>query len=909
MKEYPKDIKFKYNWRRYQKRVLDELEGHIDDNHLHIIAPPGSGKTVLGLEVAIRLNKPTLIFAPTVAIRNQWIQRFCELFLNLAYKPDWISKDIKNPKFLTVVTYQALHAACTHTVVHEENEHGENDEEIENGINGRTRRTIDAKDVVKALKKEGIGTIVVDEAHHLKNEWWKSLNAIKNAIKPTIVGLTATPPYDVSFAEWQRYLDLNGPVDAEISVPELVVENDLCPHQDYIYLSEPTAEENKVIVQQRAKAERVFEELKQDEIIINAMTAHRIFQFPLENLDWIYNNLECYSSVLIFLNAVGKVVTKKHLEVIGDKKFKVPPLNYEWIEILLTFYLFDNGDNFKAYQAHREAIMLKLKRNGLLEKRVISFRHNKIVNRFLSNSLSKLQSIDKIVDIEHNTLGNNLRMVILTDYIRKEFLINEPVNELNLNKIGVLPIFEQLRRTNNRSMKIGILSGSLIIIPKTALDSFIDAAKSLGIPNISYTTVSFDNSYLIINTDEKLKHDIVQLVTRIFEQGDIEVLIGTKSLLGEGWDAPAINALILASFVGSYVLSNQMRGRAIRSDRNNPNKTGNIWHLICVDHSAKDGGDDVQLLKRRFKSFVGVSNGNEVSIENGIKRLNLPKIFNASDIQTFNKDIIKKAGERELLKQKWSEALANGVSLTEEIKVPFPEEKDYKAIKSLYYNKTIANMLATLGSGLLGFSEAIMEGLGRSARHIHSLEDLYRWLMFAGIAGVLFFGRSFYKTCRLLFKYRDISKDIQQIGETLLQSLVKAGVMQTEYSKLNVIASVDNFGAIYCHLEGGTTFEKSTFIKSLQEIIDSVDKPRYLIIRKSLFLKVISQKDYHSVPELIGRNKKVAAYFERQWKRYVGACELIYTRTVEGRKILLQSRIKSLSSEFIGKTERINKWR
>ena len=97
MKEFPKDIKFKYDWRRYQKRVLSELEGHLDDNHLHIIAPPGSGKTVLGLEVAIRLNKPTLIFAPTVAIRNQWIQRFCELFLQTNERPDWISRDIRNP--------------------------------------------------------------------------------------------------------------------------------------------------------------------------------------------------------------------------------------------------------------------------------------------------------------------------------------------------------------------------------------------------------------------------------------------------------------------------------------------------------------------------------------------------------------------------------------------------------------------------------------------------------------------------------------------------------------------------------------------------------------------------------------------------------------------------------------------
>lgn len=908
MKEFPKNINFKFDWRKYQQRVLDELEGHLVDNHLHIIAPPGSGKTVLGLEVAIRLNRPTLVFAPTVAIRNQWIQRFCELFLQVKLKPDWISRDIKNPKFLTIVTYQALHAASIKTEIVDEIQFID-EEESHSEKNGTSKKIIDTTDIVKLLKSIDIGTIVVDEAHHLKNEWWKSLNSIKNELNATIVGLTATPPYDVSFAEWQRYIDLNGPVDTEISVPELVVEGDLCPHQDYVFLSNPTEKEKKLIIDQRGKALKVFEELKKDSTLISALMSHPIYKFPSNHLEWIYNNLECYSAILIFLNSTSNIITDNHLEIIGDKKFKLPELNYEWIEILLTFYLFKEQENFTSFKEHIEKLINKLKRNGLVERKTISFRHNQRVNKFLSSSLSKLESIDEIVDIEHNTLGNNLRMVILTDYIRKEFLTTESENNIVLNKIGILPIFEQLRRTNNRNMKLGILSGSLIIIPTSALLALKEVAKNLHINNISYTKLTYDTKYVIINTNEKIKHDIVQIVTQIFENGEIEVLIGTKSLLGEGWDAPTINSLILASFVGSYVLSNQMRGRAIRSDRQNIKKTGNIWHLACCDNTSPDGGNDILLLTRRFKSFVGISFDKEVIIENGINRLNLPDSYGENEIQDYNNLIIQKAGQRGLLKTQWSEALSKGVSLIEEIKVPFPEEQNYRFLKSFYYNKTIANLFAGLGLGLLGFAQGIVEGLGRSARHIHSSEDLFRWLMFASIAGVLFFGRQTYKTFRLFIKYRDISKDIQQIGDALLESLVRFGTIHTEYSKLNVVASVDDYGAIYCHLDGGTTYEKSTFIKSLQEIISSIENPRYIIIRKSLFLKVLSQKDYHSVPEIIGRNKKTSEYFERQWSRFVGACELIYTRTIDGRKILLKSRINSLSSEFEEKTERINKWR
>jgi superfamily II DNA or RNA helicase len=53
---FPENIVFKYSWRKYQQRVLDDLQEHLQDRHLHVVAPPGSGKTVLGLGVALRLN-------------------------------------------------------------------------------------------------------------------------------------------------------------------------------------------------------------------------------------------------------------------------------------------------------------------------------------------------------------------------------------------------------------------------------------------------------------------------------------------------------------------------------------------------------------------------------------------------------------------------------------------------------------------------------------------------------------------------------------------------------------------------------------------------------------------------------------------------------------------------------------
>lgn len=907
MTEYPKDIKFKYSWRKYQQRVLDELQDHLTDRHLHVIAPPGSGKTVLGLEVAIRLNKPTLILAPTIAIRNQWIQRFCELFLQTNLTPDWISRDIRNPKFMTVVTYQGIHAACNNWRIEEEE--FDDEEESEENENGKSTNS-ELDKIVNGLKSQNIKTIVVDEAHHLKNDWWQTLTKVKDKLDPIIVGLTATPPYDVTATEWQRYIDLNGPVDTEISVPELVIEGNLCPHQDYVHFTLPTEKENLKIVEFRQNIEKLFQEIKNDKTIIQAIEQHPTWQNPKEHLDWVYSNLSYYSACLIFLKSNDKEIPETHLEVIGDKKFEIPKLDYEWIETLLDFYLYKEKEHFNEFEEHQKTLENRLRRYGAIERRQINFSHNKRVTGFLTSSISKLNGIKEIVDFEYKQLGKNLRLVILSDFIRKEFYINAPENNLELNKIGVIPIFEKLRRANKENKRIAVLTGSMIIIPVSAYAAFEEKAAKYEITQINSSPVPFDNTYVLINQSEQLKHDIVHIVTQIFQRGEIEVLIGTKSLLGEGWDAPAINSLILASFVGSFVLSNQMRGRAIRTQKGNGDKTGNIWHLACIDPTSPTGGDDFDLLKRRFRSFVGVSFQEQPGIENGIGRLNLSEnIHHKVEVEKKNVEMFSYAGDRESLKHRWKTALETGMTLVEEIKIPFPEENEYKAVKSIYLNKTIGNLLATLGSGLVGFGLEGLQGLGRTARNIRTTQDLYFFLGVFGVIGMLIFGRLTFKTLRLFLKYRDISKDIQQIGDALLNSLIKAGVINTDYSKLKVETSVDNWGAIYCHLEGGTTFDKSTFINALQEVIAPIDNPRYVIIRKNMFMLFVKQKDYHSVPEVLGRNKNLAKYFKDQWERLVGSCDLIFTRTIDGRKLLLWSRVKSLAAQFDENVEHVNKWK
>jgi hypothetical protein len=903
--EFPKEASFAFSWRGYQQRVLDELDSHLADGHLHIVAPPGSGKTVLGIEVALRLNRPTLILAPTLAIRNQWILRFCELFLNTQTVPEWISRDIRAPRFLTVVTYQGLHAACNGFAAEVEESEEEEQEEV-NGV--PTNERLD--EVVRGLLDQGVKTVVVDEAHHLKNEWWQTLTAVKSRIEPVIVGLTATPPYDVSAAEWQRYIELNGPVDAEIAVPELVLAGDLCPHQDYVYLTLPSAVEHERLIKFRQGIETLFSELRSDPIIAEAVETHPMWLDPEAHLEWIYSNLPIYSAILIFLHSNGKEIPELHLEVIGDKRLEIPPFDFEWAETLLQFYLFNGNEHFGKYEAHRESLENRLRRYGALERRQVSLSHNRRLTGLLTSSISKLDAVQNIAVREYASLDDRLRMVILTDYIRKEYFVNTSENELDLNRIGVFPIFEKLRRKNDSGMRLGVLTGSVVILPTSACEAFRQHAQGFGISEVTFVPVPYDSGYVSVIATEALRNEMVHIVTEVFQKGGIEVLIGTKSLLGEGWDAPAINSLVLASFVGSFVLSNQMRGRAIRTINGDKDKTANIWHLACIDPTDASGGDDLVLLQRRFRAFVGVSVCDSPRIENGLGRLSIPHgLRTIGEVDMQNTATFGSANDRDTLKERWHLALKDGTRLVEEIRLPFSKERDYEAEKSMQLKQTIAAMISTLVFGITCFIEGVAESAARMARHMKGPDDWYAFLAIAALFGVVFFGGLTVRTAILYIRYRDISKDLEPIANALLAALCRSKAIVTSEEELSVDCSMDEEGAVYCHMEGGTTFERSLFINALQEVVGLVGNPRYIIIRKSRSLLFTQQRDYHAVPEILGRRKEFAEYFEDRWIHLVGKCELVFTRNIEGRKMLLRSRLEALSSHFEVDVEHVNKWR
>ncbi|MBP3491045.1 DEAD/DEAH box helicase family protein, partial [bacterium] len=593
-------VHFKGRFRDYQQRILDNADKYLKDGKLNIVAAPGSGKTVLGLELIRRLGSPCIILSPTTAIRQQWGDRFKDMFLE---DPDeyltLFSNDLHNIKLLNSVTYQALYTAVEKISTEEDSE-------------------VDCSDVdiFEAMREFGIKTVCLDEAHHLKNEWQRALEKFIFALDKdiTIISLTATPPYDSEGSEWNRYMSICGEIDEEIFVPELVGQKTLCPHQDYVFYNYPTNSEIEIFHKHKEHALLAVEELGKLDLF------NKLCRSLNEKRDYdvLFSDVKQYIALATLLEYYGFEIDKKLIRELTAQR-GLPLFEMQYAETAIQFLL----DGELITEEQKSEIVSVLKNHSVYEKRKVTLELNEHLKRALISSVGKLESIRRIAANEASAMGDQLRMLILTDYIKKENLSKAASTE-EFNSVNIVSIFETLRRAN-LNVNIGVLSGSLVILPESVELSDIKHRKET-ISGTDYCTVEFSGA----------KHNGIDYVGKLFEEGKIQILIGTKSLLGEGWDSPCINSLILASFVGSFVLSNQMRGRAIRIDKNNPEKTSNIWHLVTVEpeylfkdkvaeriaaHVKEDYKElhsyDYDVLKRRFDSFMGPNYSTGI-IESGI---------------------------------------------------------------------------------------------------------------------------------------------------------------------------------------------------------------------------------------------------------------------------------------------------
>ena len=814
-------FRFRHPWREYQARALENYARHAEDGHFHVVAAPGSGKTVLGLELVRIRQHPALILAPTTTIREQWIYRLQHDFRDSEGRQpsmELISRDPLAPAALTIVTYQ--------------------------GFSAIFKKGARAK-LFRALREAGVLSIVVDEAHHLRRFWWKCLRDLKESMEdPFVVALTATPPVDVTGAEWNRYASFCGPVDAEIRIPELVLQKNLCPHHDFVYLSVPKDDEASGIERFHRRVDAIVSDVAIDTHF--ATLASRHFGVHQPDSAEIFARQRFFLALLIFVEHGTGHRPGWLDDSLGTTGVVLPQFDRAWISVLFDRMLFDKGfmESLVADPELAERIEDyegRFRSAGAIDRKRLQLDGSQRTSRLLRNSRSKIDAVCEIVEHEFNVLGVRLRAVVLADRIRIGALeLTTPVGGEGAERLGVIPIFQRLRRMAIPGIHPAVLTGSLILLPRVSLPFFEGA---LG-EKPSVRALDAIENFVRIDVSDSTRRSLVAAVTQVFQDGHVNVLIGTTALLGEGWDAPALNTLILASAIGSYVTSNQMRGRAIRIWAEDPDKTANIWHLACIDTgTSRDRGDDFETLRRRFDGYAGLNRAQQPpTIEEGFARLGLSELLNAGEAKRFNTQSFNAAENRAEMALAWERALPP--SLNSKLR-PVSE-------------------IAMSSDALACSFSANKGGIALYKRLVTGKQPtffLHRWI-----------------------RHYLLRRRVMKLAAALMDCLVPNDSGAEAIPPASVALKR---GQIQVTIRGASPEFARTLSQSLLELFDLNRTVRYVLVHQGVV---------YGVPEAL-EAKPLATRLLRAWEDRVGSTQLFYTGVSEGRQLLLNARTRSMLSQ------------
>jgi superfamily II DNA or RNA helicase len=885
-------MQFSGIWRDYQQRVLEEFDALMVDQRIHVVAAPGSGKTILGLELARRLGRPALILAPTRAVREQWSSRLVPLFLTCPPGAEELSQKLDRPAILTTSTYQALYALWTD----------------QDGSRFAA--------MLERLRAIGPVTLILDEAHHLRREWWKALEALVETLPDAkIVALTATPPYDAPFAEWSRYEAMCGPIDLEIGVPELVRNRDLCPHQDHVIFSVPEADTLALLERRRQGVAAILSALRSDSTLLDYLEAHPWLTEAQANVEAILNAPEVLSAIMVYLAASGRRLPSRPLKLLGVRPGDVPQSSAYWSEVLLNALLVRFPDVFLIGEEREKDLRSTLHEFGLIEGGIVHLGESRITFDLMAGSLAKLDSMVSIAREETQNIGAELRMVILTDHVRGGELLRIGKPDYEPSKLGIVPIFDALRRAAINGQKLGVLTGTLIILPVSQADALSELCDDCGVRREDWRLERIPASpdYCRVMFSGEAAERSVELITALFASGAITVLIGTQALLGEGWDAPPINSLVLASNSAAFMLSNQMRGRAIRIDPARPAKVANIWHLATVDEyepgsagvlanrfnwGRLDDGDvvtsDEQLLQRRFKAFEGISNTGWNRIEGGIARLGLDL---SGGLERSNAKSFAVAHDRSAISERWRLSIGEASAHAH---VRETASTNY-APQSLSWNDTLGWLCASAVSG--GAFAAAHE-----LSHFSGAEgiDVIGMAVAGSIALVAL--PKLAKATWLWIRNGSLESSLSQVGKTVLAGLYSANLISGfEAEDASIEARKTVSGRIDIIAHGLSRASERAVMQAMSEVLGPIQNPRYLLERRS-WLGSFSRSDYHAIPSAIAARKEWAEDFHAAWRSNVGSSRLIFTRTAQGRVTLLRARTRSFAAGFQRRVDRRSAW-
>ncbi len=901
------------------------------EKKIYVNAPPGSGKTVTGLYLWASLYRcPAVVLSPNSAIQSQWLAR-TDLFEcdGLPVSQSLLSSDPKAPSLLTSLTYQALTMPARgnrdlkesailfwkESLVKNEQAHNVMEAEVwiddlarhnpdyfkqrlayyTKKVRDEITRGNDALSVLNPsaltslhhLKASGVGLVILDECHHLVGHWGRILNGIDEFLgNPVILGLTATPPSEEGSdgTDWSIYETLLGEIDYEVPVPAVIKDGFLAPYKDLCYFVRPTEDELEYI----SNTSRHMQEL------LDLLQNVRPEENRLSLTQWVYETLEKMELPLKTAGSWGeyekrfpafswaaRVLMAKHHLPLPDHVIKLSQEQIDGNDDLL-------GYSIPVVDRYIRLYLMRTQDAGCLDLADRTKKHLRLlgaqitetgnqrcaspVTRILAYSKSKAKALIPILTREKKTLGESIRAVVVCDYEKTSAVDPEVSHILDEEVGGAVAAFRILLEDQQTDgLDPVLVTGSTVLVDDDLCPVFDQHAARWLKQNDYEVELAWElqDGYQLLKArgPDWTPRVYIEMVTEFFQKGLTKLLVGTRGLLGEGWDANKINVLVDLTSVTTSMSVNQLRGRSIRLDADVTNKIANNWDVVCLAPEFLKGLTDYHRFCKKHSRIYGVTD--DGVIEKGVGHVHPAftevKPMGVERLATLiSHEMLERADRRQQNFDLWNIGKPFQGIAAKSISIPMEDKIKKTGGFPPFEGNTIA---------------WTPESLTRS------------------------------------------------ISEAIICSLRDAGLLQGSGRELENKLFVGEQGGGYVRvfLEEAGDGDRELFTDSLREVFSPPQNARYIVeryidlremtkkTRHPWFanflpglLRKYFEKQYdhveterelimiHAVPEVMAKNRKLADLFKGHWNRLVSPGELIFTQRGDGRELLMEAASKGL---------------
>jgi len=920
------DIQFKGRLRPSQADVVKIARRQLRDGQrrLHIVAPPGAGKTVLGLYLwAECIKKPALVLSPNSAIQAQWTSRIDLFELNGLSEEESVSTEVERPALLTSLTYQSVTLprrggadidleaieiwrekliASQQAKDPFEADVWINDLQRHNpdyynsrlsiyrkivrdqiAIDGDALRTLheSSLETLHRFSGHGVGLIVLDECHHLLGHWGRVLADARELFdKPVILGLTATPPDRTGKKEMdiERYDSFFGPIDYEVPVPAVVKDGFLAPYQDLAYFVRPTSDELKFIANADEHLHKIVEEvciIEDSNAPATSPEPDANLNEPLQNcknlLDWLQSVLterRLPAGVMkdwksfarrdaVFADAARMFLLSRGIKLpanVPPPELDLSPSEMPEMEVLVPVL-----DRYVRHHLRRssnpsdhdlgEHVTRRLRTLGVQITETGCQACASPVGRVMAYSRSKANALVPILEAECKTLGNIIRAVVVCDFEKTSAVSSEIRHLLDKETGGAVAAFKALLRDLDTDLLNPVLvTGSSVLVDDDLADRFEAEAEQWLDDNGFHVELTFgeEDGFHTINGkgSDWCPRVYVSMITELFQRGVTRCLVGTRGLLGEGWDANKINVLVDLTTVTTSMTVNQLRGRSIRLDPNQPDKLANNWDIVCIAPEFTKGLDDYRRFIAKHKHLYGITD--DGAVEKGVGHVHAalteirPEGIEGST-EVLNADMLARVDQRPRFRAFW------------QIGRPYHDEP------------ILALEARPLGDRKGGFPPF---GRSRSPWSNGSLAEA--------------------------------------IGLAVLASLVETEQLKR---KRRIHVGERAGGYVRVFLKKANEEDNRLFNTALHEALGPLHRPRYVVPREvdiveqtwisKILPRIVGQYFdrrnrqrvmLHAVPTMLAKNRELVAVYEKHWNRFVSPGKAVFAHRGEGERLLEEAR-------------------